>query len=29
LHAAGYLQACVIGRVTAQGGSVEPVLLKT
>jgi selenide,water dikinase len=29
LHAAGYLQACVIGRVTAQGESVEPVLLKT
>jgi selenide,water dikinase len=29
LHAAGYLQAAIIGRVTPNGSAPEPVLLKT
>ncbi len=29
LHAAGYAQAAVIGRITAQGEAIEPVVLKT
>jgi selenide,water dikinase len=29
LKAAGYLHTAIIGRITAQGDAIEPVLLKT
>jgi selenide,water dikinase len=29
LKAAGYVHTAIIGRITAQGEAIEPVLLKT